>query len=82
MAAEDYNVAALDTVYSILFVCILLLGIMEIFLYYRIILKRPPRDNSLLTVKERFIAVVSNPAMIIYFLYLFYEFVSNIIRAN
>lgn len=81
ICGEDYGVDALLTVYSVLFVVILLLGIMEIFLFRNVIKKRPS-DACVLTLKERVKTVVFNPAMIIYFLYLLYSFVAQIIRAN
>ena len=82
MASSTYSVGWLETVYYVIFACTLLVGVMEIFFYAKRFFRLPPRDETLLTAKERVRAIFTNPAMIIYFIFLAFEFISNIIRAN
>lgn len=81
ICADDYGSEICTTIYAFLFAAVLLLGIMEVFIFRKIIKKRPC-ETSLLSSKERNTAIYLNPAMLIYFAYLTYCFVVQIIEAN
>lgn len=79
--ANDYDSEICAVIYSTLFVTILLVGIMQVFLFRRIISKRP-QETTLLTKSETLKAVFTNPAVLVYLAYLLYDLVSSIIIAN
>ncbi len=81
ICASDYGIEQLDTVYSVLFVIILLLGVLDIFIYRKIVYRRE-MSRSLLTSGERMKAIFLNIPMLLYVAYLFYDFFSQIITAN
>lgn len=81
MFAYDYSLDFLNEIYVILFSGVMLLGFLEIFMY-RKILQKKPEETTLLTKKESLITVCTNPAMLLYLAYLMYEFIKQIVMAN
>lgn len=81
ICGEDYSSEVLCTIYYALFACVLLLGVMEIFLHRKIVTKKI-QETTLLSKQERIKTVLLNPAMLVYFAYLVYEFVKEIVLAN
>lgn len=78
---EDYSLDICITIYGIIFACVLLVGIMEIFIF-RGVLKNKPVETTLLSTKESVKTIILNPAMLLYFGYLAYCFIQQIITAN
>lgn len=81
LCAEGYDSEVCNVIYSILFVGVLLLGVMEVFLFRKII-KKKTLEPSLLTYKETYKTIFLNPAILIYLAMLLVEFVYQIIEAN
>lgn len=81
IVGEDYSLDICLTAYGVIFCCLLLVGVLEIFLFRNVIRKRP-LETSLLSEKECTKAVLLNPTMLIYLGYLTYCFIEKIITAN
>jgi len=81
IVGEDYSLDICITVYSVLFTCILLVGVMEVFLF-RNVIRSKPQETTLLSTKESTKTILLNPAMILYLAYLTYHFIEQIIKAN
>lgn len=81
ICGEDYQSEILTTIYYIFFACVLVFGVMQIFLHHKIIHQKI-QETTLLSKQERLKTVLLNPAMIIYFAYLLYEFIKEIVLAN
>ncbi|MBQ7756036.1 MAG: CPBP family intramembrane metalloprotease [Oscillospiraceae bacterium] len=81
IVGEDYSLDVCLTVYSVLFTCILLVGVMEIFIF-RGVIKQKPMETTLLSTKESVKTIILNPAILLYLGYLTYTFVKQIIEAN
>lgn len=81
ICGEDYSSETVTTIYYVLFACVLLLGVMEIFLHRKVILKKV-NETTLLSKSERIRGVFLNPAIILYFAYLVFDFVKAIVEAN
>lgn len=81
ICGEDYQIEALQTLYYVLFACVLLLGVMAIFLH-RNVIKNKVQETTLLTKEERIKGLFLNPAIIVYLAYLVFDFIKAIVLAN
>lgn len=81
ICGTDYNSEVCTVIYLMMFTAVLLVGFMEIFIF-RNVIRTKPQETTLLSTKESWKAIIVNPAMLLYFAFLFYRFIENIILAN
>lgn len=81
ICGSDYNIDIVIGIYYFILISVLFIGILEIFLYRKIIKKRFA-DNSLLSKKKRYQAILTSIPMLVYLLMLVYDFIDYIFVAN